>query len=58
MYFPAFSHRLLGSAAPGHPFAAPAKKKKGSKSLAPQGESAVGMNQIQAVGSKGHFYCR
>lgn len=28
MYFPAFSPRLLGSAAPGHPLAASAKKKK------------------------------
>lgn len=53
--FPAFSHRLLGSAALGDHLAASAKT-KGSKYLAPQGESATGMNQIRAVGSKGPFY--
>lgn len=54
-YFPAFSHRLLGSAALGDHLAASAKP-KGSKSLAPQGLSAIGMIHIQSVGSKGRFY--
>lgn len=55
MYFPAFSHRSLGSPALRDHLAASAKT-KGSKYLAPQGESAIGMNQVRAVGSKGRFY--
>ena len=55
LYFPAFSHRLLGSAALGDHLAASAKTKD-SKYPAPRGESAIAVNQIQAVGSKGCVY--
>lgn len=45
MYFPAFSQRLLGSAALGDHLAASAKM-RGSKYLAAQEAGAVRMNEV------------